>query len=400
MGRTMDENQGVYYHLNLPRVLLQKNWPGHHGWGGASSLKLHPIAPPRLPAGWVQLAPRLSGICGSDVSLLQGQSSPFLAPFTSFPAVLGHEVVADVVDSGQRVVVDPSLSCQARRLPPCQMCAVGRADDCLRRVDPGLGPGLLIGYNARVPGGWSQRMWVPEEQVIPIPDSMPDERAVLSEPAAIVLTGLKQLAWSGTRHALVIGSGTLGLLAMALISALYPAVEIFAVARYAAQQRMATLMGADRVVAHPTADREFLHVVGTPWQTIAGYPPHYPHGFDVVVVAAGSDTALASGIRWVAPHGQVLLLGGTGVARVDWTPIWSRRIRVYGSYGYGESSGDTFRAVLSLFSIMAHPLESLVTHQFPLARYAQAVKALGPRQGAIKVAFTPNPERLARKTRH
>lgn len=355
----------------------------------SSGLRLGVIPEPTLPSGWVELNPKMAGICGSDMALMKGQSSPFMRPLTSFPAVLGHEIVASTLE-GQRVVVEPTLSCAARGLPPCRMCAMGQSDDCLRRSDPGLGAGLMLGYNARVPGGWSQRMWAPQNQLVPVPEGMPDERAVLTEPAAIVLTGLKQMEWSRVGEVLIIGSGTLGLLAIALIAELYPAAKMTAVARYPRQRDLAQQMGAQQVAAVTHTDPAIRAVTGEPVPTLPGFPPYYPRGFDAVVVAAGSSSALAEASRLVKAGGQVLLLGGVAQATLDWTPIWSRHVRIIGSYGYGESGVDTFRAVLSLFSVMSQPLESLVTHRFPLEDYRGALKASLGHSGAIKTVFVPN----------
>ncbi len=388
----MDGRQGVYFHLSLARVAVQRLWPRQSGRWAAHSLKLASVEKPHLPEGWVELKPRMSGICGSDIALLHGESSPFLAPLTSFPAVLGHEIVAERVDSGERVVVNPSLSCQARRLPLCAMCQHGQADACLNRVEGTLGAGLLLGYSTRLPGGWSRRMWAPEEQLISVPPAMPDERAVLAEPASIVLAGLRRLDWNGVRRVLVIGTGTLGLLSLSLISHLHPGADVYALARYPLQQQMAQRMGPVRVVADPGADEEFRSIVGEPWKTMLGYPPHYSRGFDLVVVTAGSRSALSSGIAWVAPGGQLLLLGGTGMAQVDWTPVWAQQVRVQGSYGYGQSATDTFQEVLSLFSSMPQPLEELVTHKFLLSQYLNAVRAVMGKSGVIKAVFTPKEE--------
>lgn len=384
------QDQAVYFHLSLPRVAIQRVWPYKSRQLAAASLRLAPIATPELPSRWVEVRPRLSGICGSDRALVHGRSSAFLTPLTSFPAVLGHEVVADVVATGQRVVVNPSLSCQARRLPACHFCVQGRPDECLRRTDPGLGPGLILGYNARMPGGWSQRMWVPEEQCVSVPKAMPDERAVLTEPAAIVLTGLKTLEWGSCRNVLVVGCGTLGQLSIALISELYPAVKIVALARYPSQQSRALAMGAAQVTGDPTKDREVLRILGSPLKTLLGHPPYYPHGFDIVIVTAPSPSALSQALSFAHSQGQVLVLGGAGKVSVDWTPVWSRSIRVSGSYGYGDSGVDTFRAVLSLFSVMARPLETLITHSHSLKEYRQAIARVSGGPDAIKVVFRPN----------
>lgn len=387
--RAKRPGQGLYFRVGWGRLAAQRALPGQAARLASSGLHLGVVPEPALPPGWVELKPKMAGICGSDMALMKGQSSPFMRPLTSFPAVLGHEIVA-VTQEGQRVAVEPTLSCAARGLPPCQMCALGQSDDCLRRGDPGMGAGLMLGYHARVPGGWSQRMWAPQSQLVPVPEGMPDERAVLTEPAAIVLTGLKQVEWSQAAEVLIIGAGALGLLSTALIAELYPAAKITAVARYPRQRDLVQQMGAQRVAGGTRRDPAIKAVTGEPVPTLPGFPPYYPRGFDVVVVAAGSESALAEASRLVKAGGQVLLLGGVAQAAIDWTPIWSRHVRIIGSYGYGESGVDTFRAVLSLFSVMSQPLESLVTHQFPLEDYRGAVRAALGHTGAIKTVFVPN----------
>ena len=78
---------------------------------------------------WVVTRPRLTGICGSDSKQVfmdwgevRSPDNPMKA-FFSLPQVLGHEVVADVValgpeaeglDVGDRVVLNPWLSCAPR----------------------------------------------------------------------------------------------------------------------------------------------------------------------------------------------------------------------------------------------------------------------------------------------
>ncbi|MER3439257.1 MAG: alcohol dehydrogenase, partial [Chloroflexota bacterium] len=100
---------------------------------------------------WLRLRPRLCGVCGSDISMLLNRSSPALSPFVSFPVVPGHEVVADVVETGsqvgdivpgQRVVVNPLISCAMRGLPPCRWCATGEPGLCTSSAEGALAPGM------------------------------------------------------------------------------------------------------------------------------------------------------------------------------------------------------------------------------------------------------------------
>jgi len=129
------------------------------------ALSRYPI--PALPGpDWVRIRPLLAGICGSDTALLTGRASPILSPFASFPAILGHEVVGMVeeagsaveVRTGERVVVDPIISCFVRGLEPCTDCRDGLPALCRHAADGSLSPGMLIGYCRDLPGAWSEAM--------------------------------------------------------------------------------------------------------------------------------------------------------------------------------------------------------------------------------------------------
>ena len=68
---------------------------------------------PTLPGPrWGRVRPRLSGICGSDLSTVNGTSSLYFSPLVSLPFTPGHEVVGDLLDdvddlpAGTRVVLE------------------------------------------------------------------------------------------------------------------------------------------------------------------------------------------------------------------------------------------------------------------------------------------------------
>lgn len=125
----------------------------------------------------------------------------------------------------------------------------------------------MLGYNVQFPGGWSQRMWAPTEQFIPVPEGMPDERAVLTVPGAAVLAEIRKVDWSLASTVLVIGSGARGLLAMAFLAALYSGVATLAVARPGVQHQAVVAMGARYVTHHPAQERDFLRVAGRRFST-------------------------------------------------------------------------------------------------------------------------------------
>ena len=71
-------------------------------FGALSGLRLRASAPPDIPGpGWTRLKILGCGICGSDIGNVTYASSPLMEPFGSFPAVLGHEILAEVESAGR-----------------------------------------------------------------------------------------------------------------------------------------------------------------------------------------------------------------------------------------------------------------------------------------------------------
>ena len=85
--------------------------------------------PPKPGSGWHQVRTRLAGICGSDLSLVEGHASTYFDEYVSFPFVPGHEVVGEL-DDGTRVILEPVLGHEARGFsPPFEGAAPGDGDD-------------------------------------------------------------------------------------------------------------------------------------------------------------------------------------------------------------------------------------------------------------------------------
>lgn len=403
LNRT-DDSLALQYEFRLGRVLQQRLLPARSLARGVRALRLKPSPRPVVDnSQWVAVTPRLSGICGSDIALLRGSSSPYLAPLVSWPVKLGHEIVG-VVESphapwpvGTRVVINPSLSCHARGLNLCPACAAGRPDDCQRRHDDRLEPGLLIGFNHQLAGGWSSRMWVPAGGLVPIVDSVDDKRAVLAEPASIVLQGLDRVDWGQVGTALVIGAGTLGLLSSWLVGFYHPNVALYQRARHPHQLALAQQLATLEVLAPYASDRAFvksreLDVIAGPVlpRTLGGWPLR-PGGFDLVIDSVGSDLTVYQSLTLTRPSGQVLLLGGAGRMSLDLTPVWSRRLTLRGSFGYGgegTTQNATFQRVISALASSPRPVEALVSHVVPLSGFQEAFRILGDHQTpSLKVVF-------------
>ncbi len=361
--------KALLYSPSLPRFLaarlLGKRFPKR-----LLPLRLTEISLLERP-GFVRVKVRLSGVCGSDLALLYGKSSPALSPFFSFPAVLGHEILGEI--DGTRVAVNPLLACADRGLPLCEKCAAGEEGLCQNVAEGGLAPGML-GYHRDLSGGWGEWVLARPERLYPIPEGVPDERAVLAEPLAVVLRGLKKLS-PFPREVLVVGVGTLGLLAVRLLRVLGFSGKIFAVARYSYQAERAKALGADEVYLSAT---EALSARARRYRALLF--EGFRGGYDAVVEASGSGQGFREALHLTREGGRVLLVGAPGVERVDLSSFWFKEVELRGSYTY------TPREFQEAVGMLPHltGVESLVGGIFPLEAYREALSSRG------KALFRPS----------
>ena len=383
----MQSSQGLVYRVSIPRYLLGRTlgpaWP----WllyGPLSSVSLQARELPAPPDGdWLELRTRLCGICGSDIALVRGKSSPSLSPFHSFPAILGHEVLAEVAGpaeddlSGNRVVVDPVITCQMRGVEPCPACAAGQGQQCRRRGERGnLGPGTLLGYQARLPGGFGDRLWAHRSQLYVVPDGVPDERAVLAEPYAIALHAVLRKLPPPDAKVLVLGGGTIGLLTVAALRR-HTVAEVHLVARHPHQRKLGLDLGAQHAYGPPGATVAVQAAVEAELLRPLLGPPVFSDGFDFVYDCIGSAESLRDSLRVTRHGGTLVLLGTAGPVQVDWSFVWANELDLVGSFGYGrESDGrHTFAWVLDDFAgADTGAFERLVTDRYRLKDYRQALR--------------------------
>lgn len=345
-------------------------------------LRLADVEDPDLPAeDWLRIRPRLAGICGSDLSMIDGHTSRYFEPIVSFPFTPGHEVVADV-DDGTRAVLIPVLSCATRGIDPvCAACAAGRTNHCGRIAYGHLEPGLQSGFCEDTGGGWSAEMVAHPSQLLTVPDDLDDEAAVMVEPTACAVHAAHLVAAGGPRAtAAVIGAGTLGLLTIAALGVHAEVETLIATAKYPHQRDLARRLGADRVIAPRELPRLVRSVTGA-WVLESG---QLTDGVDLVIDCVGSEASLTQALQVVAPGGEILVVGMPGHTSLDLTSLWHRESSIRGCYAYVRSDfEDAVRLVAD------QDLGQLVSATYPLARYEAAIEhaaAAGPR-GAVKIAF-------------
>ena len=356
-----------------------------------------------LPAAdWVRVETTFSGLCGSDVKqiLLNGARDNPLTALVSFPHVLGHEVVGRRIDTGERVVLNPWLSCGPRGIdPPCEACRVGRYPWCRNFRGGDLPVSIHIGNCAAASGAHAERFAAHVSQLFAIPGHISDEAAVLADPVSVSLRSILLAPPADGQAVLVYGSGTLAFAAIALLRYLYPSAEVWAATRPGKRAELATKLGAhaalssvpDELVAQVAAR------VGTkplrPWNN----RDWLQDGPAVVYDTIGSTETVETSLRLLATGGTLIVSGVEPPKRFEWTPLYFKELRVVGSNGFGveEVGGVAKHAMLHYFDFVSDGLDltPVITHRFPLARWDEAVLAVkdSRRTGAVKVLLEPRP---------
>lgn len=313
---------------------------------------------PNLTAGsdHALVAPQVVGVCGTDLDIIDGTIDP---NFVRYPLVLGHEFAgtmrtpADGIEAGTRVVVEGIVPCGV-----CAECRRGATNRCATYDEFGF---IRDGAAADL-------LLAPHALIHPLDAAVSWESGALVEPAAVVWRALTRARPEHGARVLIVGDGTVALLAGLLARQFQPAEVVLLGAREE-QAALAAGVGVDRFVTAPAA---------------AG------RGYDLVVEAAGSAAATASALAAPGRGGTVVLLGYPGAEQVHLPvdDIVNGDITIVGSFAYTR---EAWREVVALLNSGALELGKLVTHRFPLSDFAAAVAALrnstGPR-GKILLELT------------
>ena len=362
---------------------------------------------------WVVLRPRLTGICGSDSKQVfmdwnestRSPDNPTRGWF-SMPQVLGHEVVADVValgpaahgvEIGDRVVLDPWLTCAPRGVDPvCPACAAGDLTFCESFAVPPIAPGIHTGTSRDATGGWADLMPAHVSMLHPVPETVSDELAVFADPFAVMLHAITRNPPPPNGRAMVYGAGALGTCAVAILRALHPDVEVVVVARFPAQAALAAKLGAT-VVGHEPALAVIEAVAAWSGGRILaneGLPMTHPGGVDVVYDTVGKRETFEVGARVLRARGTLVKAGVHGPTYWEDTPLYFKELRFTGSNAFGIETVDGVRRhgidhYLDLVAAGRVDLTGMLTHTFDLDDWRSAFTALAcqDESGAIKVAF-------------
>jgi threonine dehydrogenase-like Zn-dependent dehydrogenase len=297
----------------------------------------------RPGSGEVVARPAYCGLCGSDLELLRGEVDP---AFVRYPLTLGHEWSGVVVAVGEGVTgIEPGMRCVAEGIIPCGECTSCRtgATNVCETYDE-------VGFTRE--GAAGDQVAVPARVVHLLEDGVPLLDAALVEPSAVVLTGFEKARPRPESRMLIVGDGTIALLAV-LLARLWSPSEVVVAGRRDEQRELALSLGA------------------TAFTTGAA-----PSGFDLAVEAAGVPAATEVAVRSLRRGGTALLFGIPPAGSTVTLPadvIVNDDLSIIASFGYTSAA---WTEVVALLNAGRFRPGRLVTHRFELADFEPAFAEL------------------------
>ncbi|MCB9136371.1 MAG: alcohol dehydrogenase catalytic domain-containing protein [Anaerolineales bacterium] len=262
-------------------------------WLEDQRLSLRKVPVPTPSSGEALVRVLLAGICATDLELVKG--------YYPYNGILGHEFVGEIVEApdapervGQRVVGEINAVCGN-----CETCKRGDRTHCENRT--------VLGIMKRN-GVFAEYTTLPLENLLLVPDSVPDEQAVFTEPLAAALEIQEQVLIKPTDRVLLVGAGRLGQLIAYTLK----------------------LTGCDlRVVTRHNTQQTLLERMGIQWVS----PDELPERkMDIVIEATGSSAGFEVARKAIRPRGKIILKSTyAGNLTLDMSAIVVDEITLLGS---------------------------------------------------------------------
>lgn len=329
---------------------------------GPGQFEIRDVDAPRLAPDDVLVRVRACGICGSDLHYFTGGFPP--------PSVCpGHEISGEVVEVGARATVAVGAQVAVEPLVPCGTCVYCRTGDYQ------LCPAFRIVGNA-LDGGFAEFVRLPARSVFRLPDAVDAELGSLTEPLAVAVHALRLAHLAPGDRVLVIGAGTIGLMAVAAARAA-GAGDVWITARHPHQRAAAASLGADRAFSTSTTAEELPALTRD-------------RPIDAIIETVGGEAdTIGAAVHLVRRAGKVVVLGiFTRPVAIDATALVVKEIRLIGSMTYGRcGTRADFERALDLLARRPEAFRALITHRFTLAEIQRAFEtAADKRCGSIKVS--------------
>ncbi|MSU89617.1 L-threonine 3-dehydrogenase [Rhodobacteraceae bacterium 2CG4] len=316
-------------------------------------LWMQDVPVPEPGPGEVLIKVRKSAICGTDVHIWEWDE--WAAATVPVPLVTGHEFMGEIVDAGaaarkytrgRRVSGEGHIVCGI-----CRNCRAGRGHLC--RNTQGVG--------VTRPGSFAEYICLPESNVVPIPDDVPDDIAAIFDPLGNAVHTALSFDLVG-EDVLVTGAGPIGIMG-ALVAQRAGARKVVITDINPARLQLARGMGLEHAIDTSAITlREVMADIGM------------TEGFDVGLEMSGAAPALRQMIETMNNGGKVALLGiaPAGFA-IDWHPVIFKMLTIKGIYG--REMYETWYKMIALVQ-GGLDLAPLITHRLPIDRFREGFDAM------------------------
>jgi len=322
-------------------------------------LSVTDVSPPRVD-GEALVRVTLSGICNTDLEIARG--------YAGFQGTLGHEFVGVIEDlsearesarsgsatqpsltitPGERVVGEINAGCGF-----CDLCRGGDPRHCANRSVLGI-----VGRD----GAHAEFLKLPLVNLIPVPDEIPDEHAVFTEPLAAACGILERVEIRENTRVAVVGDGKLGLLCAQVLKTTGAPVTL--IGKHSGKLAIAARRGIETIQLDEAQKRS--------------------REFDVAVEASGSPKGFRLALDLLRPRGALVLKSTFhGATEIDAAPLVVNEISVIGS------RCGRFAPALELLRTGAVEVDSLISEELDLVEGVRAMQ-LAAEPGIMKVLLRP-----------
>jgi threonine dehydrogenase-like Zn-dependent dehydrogenase len=300
---------------------------------------------PEPGPGQVRIRTLACGVCATDLQMIAGWKR------TGFPAIPGHEWCGMVEKLGLGV----SGALAGRR------CVAANV----------LPDGGEVGFEHS--GGYGEYFLTAADNVQVLPDEFPADAGVLIEPLAVCTRALRRLPGELPSRALIFGDGPVGLLLAGLL-ARAGVSDLCLVGGRPRRLELARTMGCHRTFNYHAARGSLSDAIRS------GLGSDWP----CVIEASGASVGMTAALQLAAREGRILVVGdyGEAAAAFQWNELLHHEWTLVGS---NASAGSWPQAVRK--AVGGFPLGALVTHRFPVARFAEAMETARSCRDAVKVAM-------------
>ena len=315
---------------------------------------------------WLQMVPvpepgpnevlikvRKSAICGTDVHIWNWDE--WSAKTVPVPMVVGHEFCGQIVDCGpgaQKYKIGTRVSAEGHVVcGVCRNCRAGRGQLC--RNTEGIG--------VNRPGSFAEYVCLPEHNVVPIPDDIPDEIAALFDPLGNAVHTALSFDLVG-EDVLVTGAGPIGIMG-ALVAQKVGARKVVITDINPYRLQLAERMGVQYVVdVSKTSLRDVMGDIGM------------SEGFDVGLEMSGAAPAMRQMIERMNNGGKLALLGIAPTEfAVDWNTVIFNMLEIKGIYG--REMFETWYKMIALVQ-SGLDISGLITHCISIEDYRDGFAAM------------------------